>query len=158
MVKLNRWIMAGKRELLGKVIWDKCADGNSACLELDFHRIEAISDVLVVEEFEIAAGGLTKGLLLAGINRLSGTDNFDLTAGFHLDKNQDIAVTADQIDLALCRFVIAGEYPVTVTTHESARHTLAIGADLRCGRQPRRRRTFVSAETFADELGKGREG
>ena len=101
---------------------------------------------------------MTKGLLLGGIDRLRRTDEVAPGAGFNFDKNQNITVTADQVDLAPCRFVIAGEHPVTVAAHESARHALTVGADLRCGRQLGRGRTFVSVETFADELGKGREG
>jgi hypothetical protein len=45
-----------------------------------------------------------------------------------------------------------------VTAQERTRHALTIVPDLRRARQWRRRRAFVSAQTFADELGKVREG
>ena len=115
-------------------------------------------DLRSVEEFEIAAGGMTKGLLLGGTDRLRRSAEIDLGAGLDFDKNQDIAVTADQVDLAPGRLVIAGEHPVAVAAQESRGYALTVGADLPRGRQPGRGRTFVSAQTFADELGKGREG
>ena len=115
-------------------------------------------DFRAVEQFEIAARGMAKGLLLGGIDRLRRTDEIDPGAGFDFDKNQDIAVAADQVDLAPGRLVIAGQHPVTVAAQESGGHALTVGADLRRRRQPGRRPAFVSAQTFADELGKVREG
>src|SRR5277367_1246617 len=115
-------------------------------------------DILLVEEFEVAAGGFAKGLLFALVDRLRRRDDIAIGAGFDFDKNQDVAVTADQVDLAARRFVIAGEHLVTVPSYESGRDALAVGADFRGGRELRRGRAFVSAQTFADELGKGREG
>jgi len=115
-------------------------------------------DVLPVEQFEVVAGGVMKGFLLGGIDRLRRTDEIDLGTGFDLDKNQDIAVTANQVDFAPSCLVIASEHPVTVAAQESGRHALTVGADLSRRRQPGRGRTFVSVQTFVDELGKGREG
>jgi hypothetical protein len=45
-----------------------------------------------------------------------------------------------------------------VSAQERTRHALTIRTDLRCRCQPGRGRSFVPAQTFADELGKVREG
>jgi hypothetical protein len=152
--------MAGKRKVLRKIIRQQRTGGDNARVEPDFHRVEAVTDfpALAVEQFEITAGGGAQGLLLGGIDRLRRTDDIDLGAGLHFDKNQDIAVTADQVDLAPGRLVIADQHPVTVAVEEGRSHALTVDADLRRGRQPGRGRAFVSVQTFADELGKGREG
>lgn len=79
-------------------------------------------------------------------------------AGFDFNKNQDVVVTADQVDFAPGCLVIADQHPITVTAYESGRNAFSVSADLRRGRQLGRGRTFVSVETFADVLGKVREG
>jgi hypothetical protein len=96
-----------------------------------------MGDILVVEELEIAVSGVAKGLLLALVNRLHRRDDIDSGAGLHLDKDEGVAVTADQVDLAARRFVIAGQDLVTVPAQESRRDPFTIIPDFR-RRQQRR--------------------
>ncbi len=148
----------GERQPLRKEIRQQRAGGDVARLELDFHGVEAVSHILDLEQFQIAAGGETEGILLALIDGFRRTDETDLGAGFDFDKDENIPVAADQVDLAAGGFVIAGQHLVTVAAHKSARHALTVGADFRRACQFRRGRPFVSVQMFADELGKGREG
>jgi hypothetical protein len=98
-----------------------------------------------VEEFQVAARGMAKGVFFAGIDGLRGTAKGLARAGADLDKNQDITVTAHQVDLATGGFVITGQDLVALTAQEAGRNALTIISDLRRGRQPGRGRTLVSA-------------
>ena len=101
---------------------------------------------------------MAKGVFLALVDRFRRTDEIASGAGLDLDKNQDVVMTADEVDLAAGHFVIAGQDAITMTAQEAGRDALTISPDLRRRRQLGRGRAFVSAQTFADELGKVREG
>jgi len=54
---------------------------------------------------------VTQGLLLALVDGFGRADQIAPGAGFNFHKNQDIAMTADQVDLAIGDFVVAGQHP-----------------------------------------------
>jgi len=143
---------------LNEVILHQRALGNIPRFEPDLHRIEAVAYLLVFQQIEVAPGGMTKRFFFPGINRLGRPDEVDLRAGFDFDKDEKLAMTANEVDFTTRRFEIARQHPVTVTAQERARDALTIIPRLLRPRQPGRRRGFVSAQMFADVLGKVREG
>ena len=138
---------APRGQPLSKEIRQQRTGGDIARFEPDFHRVKTVTDfsARAVEKFQVAAGGVTKGVLLAGIDGLRGTAKGLARAGADLDKNQDIAVAAHQVDLAIDHFVIAGQHLVTVAAQEAGRDAFTIIPDLSRRRQPRRRNALVSA-------------
>ena len=88
---------------------------------------------------------MTKGVLLALVDRFRRTDEIASGAGLDLDKNQDVVMTADEVDLAAGHFVIAGQEAVPLATQEAGRDALTISPDLRRRRQLGRGRSFVPA-------------
>jgi hypothetical protein len=119
--------------------------GNIAGLDSHLHRIEAVGNVLDFEQLQVTPGGKAKRLLFAVINGLGRAAKLVCRAGADLDENQDVAVTADDVDLTTRDFVITRQYPVTVTAQESTRDALTIIPDLQPRRQRRRTNALVSA-------------
>jgi hypothetical protein len=76
-------------------------------VQLDFHGIEAVGDVAATEELEIAAGGGMEGFFLALVDGFRRRDDVDRSAGFDLDEDENVAVTADEVDFTARDFVIA---------------------------------------------------
>jgi len=130
---------------LGKKIGDERTGGNRPRLELDFHRVEAMDEIVTVEQFEIAVGGATKRFFLAGVDGISRSDDGVCGAGFDFDEDEHIAVTANQVDLAARGFVITGQDLVAVTSDEGGGDPLTIIPDLRRRQQLGRRSALVSA-------------
>lgn len=115
-------------------------------------------DAFGVEQFQVTAGGMTKRLLLARIDRLRRAPELLPGPRADFDKDQDRPATADKVDFASRRAVVAGEHPVPVTPQKRGRDPLTIIPDLPRRPQPRSGQALGSVETIADELEKGREG
>jgi len=75
-------------------------------------------DLRVVEELEVTPGGMAKGLLLGGVDRLHRSAKVLTGAGTDFNEDQDIPATADQVDFAPGGAIVAGEHPVTVTAQK----------------------------------------
>ena len=114
-------------------------------MQFHLHHVEAVGDVVAVEEVEIVLGGGIERRLLARIDGLGGRNDVDGAPRFDLDEDEVIAMTANEVDFAAGRFEIAGQYLVALAAQEGRRDALTIIPDLLGCRQRRRRSALVSA-------------
>ncbi len=114
--------------------------------------------VRAIQKLEIFLGGEAERVLFAGVDRFHRAPEIYFSAGADFDEDENIAVTADEIDLALVGQVIAVKDAVTVAAEEGGGDPLTIIPRLLCRRKVRRRRALVSGENRGDEWHKGREG
>jgi hypothetical protein len=98
-----------------------------AGLEDDLDGIETIVDLIgMIETSKITFGGETKRFLLAQIDGFHRPAEGHPGAGADLDKNEDVAVPADEIDLALLGQEIPVENAIAVAAEKSGRDPLTI--------------------------------
>src|SRR6202012_1735564 len=107
---------------------------------------------------QVMLGGTAQRILLLLADTFPRSAKISTSPAPYFHKNQDLSMTADQIDFAVLDQVIATEHPVTVPAQKGGGHPLTIVPDLRCRRQLRRGPTQRSVETIGDELDKVREG
>jgi len=137
--------------LEGEEIGEERAGGNGARTEHDFHGVEAKMEVVASEDFEVAAGGVAEGLALVGADGLDRTTKVLPRAGADLDKDEDLAAAADEVDFAPGGLEVAGEDTVAVTAEVGGGDALTVLPDLRGGLQPGRGRSHAPVETIGDE-------
>jgi hypothetical protein len=114
-------------------------------LKTDLHRVEAVRDVVTIQQLQIALGSATKSLFLPGIDGLRRTSEGISAASSDLHEGENVSVAADQIDLAIDHLIIPRQDLVAVAAKKRGRHALTIFPDFRRGRQRRRRSALVSA-------------
>ena len=124
-----------------------------AGLEHDLDGVEAIIDVVALEEFQVTAGGVTEGFLLVGADGLDGATEVIAGAGADFDEDEGVLVATDQVDFAADDEVVFSEDFVAVASQKSRGNALTIVPDLLRCRQRRRRRARGSVETIYDGLG-----
>ena len=112
----------------------------------------------MIEKAQITFGGGAEGGLLASIDGFGGTAEVGGGAGADLDEDEDVAMAADEVDLAILGQIIAVEDAVAVAAKEGGGDALTIIPDLLRRREGRRRCTRGSVENRGDEWQKGREG
>jgi len=89
----------------------------------------------IIQKLQIALSGISKALFLVGIDGFDRTAKQLTGAGTDFNEDENVAMTADQVDLAACRAIIAVEDGVTLATQESGGNTFTIIPDLLDRRQ-----------------------
>ena len=143
VVKLNRVyhsIYLSQHPYSSKQIGLKCADRDLPCPQNNLHGIKTMANIWIVEHLQIPAGGITQGFLLIGTDGFRGTPELIIGTGAHLDKDEHVAIPADEINLTPRRAEIAIKHAITFAPQKCRGDPLAVGTDFSRCLQSRRRR------------------
>ena len=87
-------------------------------------------DIGPVEKLKITLGGVAQVFLLIEANGFNGVSENDTGASTYLDKNEDILITADQVDFTPRRAIIAVKNAIAISAKKGCRHPLTVVPDL----------------------------
>ena len=127
---LSRLINVGRGKLKGVAHNLKTRPG--IFRDNDFHDVEPEQDLGIIEHAQPGKCAARDAFLFLLVYRFNGPAEIFVRAGFYFDKNERVAIAANDVDLAAAApFEIAIENSITVPTQEPAGQRLPTRAALK---------------------------